>query len=138
MADLVINNIRLLTQQTLRTIQLGEAVQAFDFVFQDPADSKFYLAEAGNEDKAKATHVTFSYGVLDDFVAAFELTAQGNVVVVGPVLLQAERYVLSATPGKMAPRADLITGQFLTELALAIDSSGTVSFDVNRTGVAIP
>lgn len=67
----------------------------------------------------------------------FVLAQNGTAVDVGATLTVGATYVVSATKGKIAPIADLTSGDYVTILGVAA-AADTLVLDINVTGVATP
>lgn len=108
-------------QQYLTPGIYGEAVTAGQVVTQSSTDGKFYLADANVTAKALVAGIAVNSGAANqpatictedpDFTPGFTLSLSTPV------------YVASATPGGIAPSADLTTGWKPTVLMVATSTS---------------
>ncbi len=91
----------------------GEALNAGDFIYLDPADGKARKAECdGTVDKAKAAGIAVNSAVAGqpvNYVASGEVTVDAAAFTGAGLLM-----LLSPTAGKCMDAADLLTGQYLT------------------------
>ena len=134
MADLAITGISFSENYSPVTIKLGEAAAAFDVVYL--LTGEYFLADATDAAKANAAYLLLVGGAAGQFATAipFQRTA---TLVVTPALVQGDAYFLSANPGKIAPKSDLVTGNQLTELLKAASpTDARLALDV--TGIAVP
>ncbi len=136
MANLAITAVQFTEKVSVSMIKLAQAAAIYDIVY-DSGNEEFSLADATAADKAAAKHMILMAGAIGDWVPAIAL--KGNVIITStPAIAQATKYVVSATGGKIAPRADLVTtGQIITELGDGL-SAGSLQFALNQTGIAIP
>ena len=112
----------------------GETVTAGQAVYLKSSDSKLWLADAnGSVDTAAAVGVS-----LHAALAGHPLTyISAGSLNFGAILLAGKYYVVSATPGGIAPVADLTTGRYSTQLIWAYSTSvGIVAPTVTGIQVA--
>lgn len=113
------------------TRRAGEALSQFDIVYIDATD--------GNRVKkadADASASAVAYGMVLHSCAdeMFCLVAtDGATITVGGGLTANTRYVVSATAGKLAPQADLLSGDYISEVCFA-NSTTELKLDINNTG----
>ena len=114
MANLDITGIAFSQEESLRTFKVAEPVAVFDFLYAD-GNGVLRLASALSEEASQATHVAFGAGAADAFVPVYPLAAYVvlAVTLAAGNLTVGEQYVLSATPGKAAPRSDLVATNWL-------------------------
>lgn len=117
-----------------RTVQAGEAITQGECVYLKSSDSKYWLADAdASSDTATATGIALTPASADEY---FTMATSGPIDL-GATLTVGETYVVSATPGKIAPIGDLVTGDYPTHLGVAI-TAGKLQLNINASGVAKP
>lgn len=134
MADIPITgtNVKLTSSGTPTPIQLGETMVAGDIFYL--SGGKAYLATSTDTSaKATAAGMLLSGGTADQWVtyarSGDTLTISGATFTVGAM------YVLSATNGKFAPYADLLSTEYVS--IIGVPSATTVlKLTINNTGVA--
>lgn len=97
---------------------LGAAVTAGQIVYRDPADLKAKLSDTNGAD----ANIRSVWGMALNGGAsgqAVRIAVGEGEVAMGPVLTAGAVYVLSATPGGIAPVADLATGHYTAVLGIA-------------------
>ena len=135
MADLVITGMTFAAQRKPEMVKVTEAVAAFDVLYS-AGGSGYALASAATAAEADAKLIALLPAAIDAYVPCVPIT--GDVGLVGPTLVIGDAYYLSATKGKMAPRADLITtGQFLTELFKA-QTASVARMRVDFSQITVP
>lgn len=94
------------------------------------------LAEAGDTAvKAIAIGIALSDGAVGQYVSYMELHGAINL---GAVLTVGTIYVLSATAGKIAPFADLVSTDYITILGIA-SSTSILQFSIAKaTAIQVP
>ena len=137
MADLTVTaaNVVAGASASTETGIAGATITAGQAVYKDPADNKFKLADA-NSGTAEARAF---YGIALNNAANGQpitiLTAgdynPGVAVTVGAV------YVLSSTPGGIAPVGDLASGWYVTVIGVGTTASN-IRVRPNVLGVAVP
>ena len=136
MADLSITpaDVELVEFSALEVVQVGEAVDRGEVGYLKGSDSKYWLAQCDVDDESAAAAVLFHSAASTDGWAIAQRTGK---VELGAVLTQGVLYYLSATPGKIAPVADIATGQRLTTVIRAIDGT-TAQLQFGATGIVAP
>lgn len=135
MANLSITSIKLNENVKIATIQAGEALAEYDVVYL--LTGKYYKADATSVVKAVAAYIVLDAADADGWVAALPLSTTTTITLVGPTLLVTTQYVLSATGGKIAPRSDLVTGNFVTEIFTGA-TAAIANVDLEVTGIPVP
>lgn len=136
MADLTITaaNVVVPGRASRRRGTAGAAIFAGEICFLDPADRRYKLADA---DASFMTGVTEIAMALNSASAnqPIELAAIGDINM-GSVFTAGTSYYLSATPGKIAPRADLGVGDRVILLGIA-KSATQIAFRPLISGVTL-
>ena len=133
MVDISITDVKMITSVGPASLLLGETCVPFDIV--QLVGSKYQLCVATDALLGNPSHILLQGGVDTEFVAALPLI--GSYTLSGTALVKAAQYVVSATKGKVAPRADLITGQFLTDIFKAA-STVIADFQIEESKIAVP
>ena len=139
MADLSITAANVAASATAtidRQRNAGESFSAGQVVYLKSSDNKYYKADAnsGTAEARTPTGIALNTGVAGQpcaVVSADTSLTIGATVTVGAV------YVLSATPGGIAPVADLVSGDYVTILGVGVTAS-TIKLNLVSSGVAIP
>lgn len=134
MANQVITGVKLITKASPISIILGETCVAFDIV--QKVGQKYMLSVATDAGLGAPTHIILQGGVDNGYVVALPLNGQ-SYDLGGVTLVQSAQYVQSATPGKIAERADLTSGQLLTDIFKA-STAAIADFQIETTGIAEP
>lgn len=118
MADLVITASQVVpsTNARFQTGDAGEALTAGMPAYRKTADRKWYKADADAVDSAEAAGI-----VVCDAAAGQRVFVQddGDLVLgAAAAPVAGETYVVSATAGKIAPIADLASGDYVTHLGV--------------------
>lgn len=122
------------------TAVAGEAIDAGEVVYLDTGDT-----DANGKGKAKlaqcdgtALQATVK-GIAINSAAAGQVVAihTTGALTVNSVLTQGVTYYLSATAGKIAPRADLVTGNDVVLLGTA-SSATSLTVKIDNTGITVP
>jgi len=133
-ADLVISSSNVTPGTGANTLggTAGEAIDAGEVCYLDSTTNKYKLADA-NDSSSTATvkGIAVNSAILDQPITVL----QSGDINVGSVLTTAEVYVLSATPGKIAPVADLASGWYTSILGVAKDAD-TLTVSINNSGFA--
>ena len=135
MADLVITESNVVPSSSITKTALINSAQvgkiaSGDLVVQ-AADQTILHADATNNDAN--VYMAVSAGYADQTISLWQL---GNIDL-GSVLTQGVFYYLSATAGKIAPYADLLTGEYIVQLGVAVDAD-TLNFKPWVTNIAVP
>lgn len=111
----------------------GETITAGQSVYQKAADSKIYLADA-NVTSAEAAVVGVSlHAALANQPIQFATSGPLNF---GAILTAGKWYVTSATPGGIAPVADLVSTWYSTMIMYGYTTSiGIIA--LNPTGIVL-
>jgi len=99
------------------------------------ADGTFGLADANGA----STLIKTPYGIALNGGAAGQPVAilTAGRIYIGGTAVQGTVYVLSATPGGIAPAADLASGHTVSPLGVGYDAD-ELSIAINRSGIAVP
>lgn len=115
-----------------RRVQAGVAVTHAQPAYQQ-SNGKWYLGDAnGSADTADVGGITFCSAALDGEV----LMLVGGELKLGAILTQGTTYVVSRTAGLICPLGDLVSGDYVTILGVAKDSS-TLIVDIRPSGIVI-
>jgi hypothetical protein len=137
MADLVITAANVAAGVGARTSSgvAGATITAGQVVYQDPADSKYKLADANSGTAAVRKPAGIA---LHGALAGQPLTilVQGPITI-GAAVAPGVPYFASATPGGVAVAADMVTGVYPTILGIAT-SATVIDVLIHQSGVAIP
>jgi hypothetical protein len=134
MANLVITGLDFATAVQPKSIQLGEACAAFDVVYL--SSGKYFKAAATDVAMAKAAYILTHAGGLDTYVSAVPLSGLMTITST-PTLVQGTQYCVSATAGAIAPVADLVSTNFITNVFMGVDATtGRMANDA--TGITVP
>lgn len=132
MADLTISTIKRVSGN-VTTGDAGEALAAGDAVFVNSTGNTHDKADATSTTNAVAIGVQL---LPTDSGAKSTVAANGSVIDVGAILTVGTIYCVSATSGKIAPQADLTTGDVLTILGVA-ETTSQLRIAINATGVTL-
>jgi Uncharacterized conserved protein (DUF2190) len=106
----------------------GAAVTAGQVVYLDSADGRYKLADANSATAAVRAPIGIA---LNDAATGQPLTvATEGAIVLGATITAGVAYYLSATPGAIAPVADLTTGDYPCILGIA---KSATDLDINIT-----
>lgn len=113
----------------------GAAVTAGQVVYKDSADGTFKLADANSG----TAGVRVPYGVALNGGASGQPAAiqRSGKITIGGTVVVGKTYVLSATPGGIAPIDDLATGHYVSTLGIGI-SVTQIAVQIQSSGVAVP
>lgn len=108
----------------------GEAISSGDWLYRD-ASRTYFLAKCDDPDKATLYGVAMNNAILGGTVyvnrdAAIEADA---------VFAKDVVYVLSATAGRIAPEADLVSGNLISIAGVASSTTG-LKVGILNTGIA--
>jgi hypothetical protein len=101
-------------------------------VYFDTATETYIAASASNPNLAKATAITLNAA---DPGQPISLLSGGGITP-GATLVLGTQYVLSHNTGKIAPRADLTTGDTITYLFIA-DSTTHAFVNITQWGITL-
>lgn len=120
--------------QRTETIQAGEAISRGEVYYKDPTQgNKAYLAQCDDTTKRAAAGVAMTATDADGYF----LGLTSGQFAVGAAVSIPNDYVLSATAGKMCPRSDLVSGDYLVVLFNA-EASNEGVLGINDTGIQVP
>ena len=103
----------------------GEAIDAGEIIFFDGADSdKAKLADANDSAKIVARGMALNSAPGADQPVSYIISGEVTVGATSPAMAAGDIFILSATPGKMAPASDAATGWYV--VAFAVAKSATV------------
>ena len=138
MADLTITAANVVKGATAKVLQgtYGATVTAGQTVYADAADNgRFKPADA---DAATAAARATAGIALNSGSAGQPADIQTDgLITIGGTVTVGEIYVQSATPGGIAPAADLVTGDSVTVLGVGVSAS-QIDLNIHRSGVAVP
>lgn len=136
MADLTITaaNVAASGGAKTRTGIAGATVTAGQVIYLDTSDGRYKLADS---DSATAA-VRSPFGIaLNGAASGQPLTVcTEGPVTIGATLTAGTVYYLSATPGGIAPVADLVTGDYPTIIGIATSTS-VLKVKFQESGVAL-
>lgn len=107
-------------------VQFGEAVTQGQPLYQSTVDGKYYRCDANDGlVKAACKAIALTPGATDGYgLVAKPATNPGRSLVnLGATLAVGEVYAISATVGRIAPIADIVSTQFVTVIGIAISAS---------------
>jgi hypothetical protein len=111
----------------------GETITAGQSVYLNSTDNKIYKADA-NDTAAKAAAIGVAlHGATANQPITYQTSGALNF---GTILAAGKYYVVSATPGGIAPVADLTTGWYSTQVVWAYSTSVGV-VDPLSTGIQV-
>lgn len=114
------------------TVVYGATISAGQLVYLDSATSKYKLADANDTSAtAEVVGLTLTPGVDSGYGI---IATDGDVILVGSTLSVGEQLCVSATPGGIAPDADITTGYYLSQVGVATTTT-TLSLNINATGI---
>lgn len=109
------------------TIAAGDAIRT--------ASGQLQLAQADSATNAEALGIALAPGQTGDTIPYAPLN-NGGKIDLGAALTKGTTYVVSATAGKIAPQADLVSTNYLTILGVAEDT-GFLALKGFATGVQL-
>lgn len=136
MADSAISDVVWDAQFTAASIQCGEPISKYDVCYRGP-NGKYMLAHAGDDAADNPEYMAIEDGALDAFIPAMRLEGTVAMLTATPAVAQGDRFVLSSTPGKIAPQADLTSGHSIVDVGTG-DAANKVLFSVRNTKVKAP
>ena len=134
MADLTITsaNVRMGDDNTSVSLIAAEDISSGDVIRVD--NNQIYKAIASSTvSNAAAYGIAITSGTTGNKVSY----VTNGTLTIGATLVLNTLYVLSATSGKIAPFADLTTGQWVTLLGVP-KSTSLLSLNITSKGFAIP
>lgn len=119
---------------TVISVQVGEAVTQGMPGYRNASDNKYYQGEGGDT-AAKAV----SLGVFMTPAATdgYAFLATKGPVDLGATLVVGTVYAQSSNKGKVAPVADLTTGDYVTTLGVA-SAADALQLNIDSTGIQVP
>lgn len=120
------------TKAYLGWVKVGETVTQGDVVYKPSADSERLKADHTTAEKANAEGVVLTPGGDGEYVF---IAKTGATVDLG-ITPANGAYVVSSNAGKIAPYADLGTGDFVTIVGTV--ASGILTVDIKASGAALP
>lgn len=135
MADYAPTKISILgnTVQTVVGVA-GEAVVERDVVYLK-SDQKYWKAKAsGLAEEAQVAGICLTAAAIGGKVLILLPT---NEIDLGVTLTVGTEVVLSANAGKLAPRSDLVSTNFITSFGYP-DTSAILGYQINITGTTVP
>ena len=133
MADVTITpaSVSLRASPSGSVVQVGEAVAAGQALYLKAADSKYWLAD-GNVGVAEAAVI----GIAMVPAAADEYTymVTAGTIDIGGTTAVGVTYILSATPGGIAPESDFVTTWYKTRIGDATTTGGVIVLAIKATG----
>lgn len=113
----------------------GEVIDAGEALYKDSAGNVF-LASCNATD-VEAAFIGFAGNSAEKIGQAVTITKAGAVITISNVATQAALYFLSATPGKICPEADLVSGN--RKVLVCLGRTGTTIQQLNISlGVTVP
>jgi hypothetical protein len=109
-------NVALMSDSaTVRIVQVGEAVQQGQPLYQNTANSKYMLCSDASAVAADCKGVALTPAGADGYVV---MALPGSEITVGATLVVGMAYYVSAA-GEIKPAGDVSTGEFVTLLGIA-------------------
>lgn len=137
MANLAITSVKWVAQFTPISVKLKESVSQFDLLYV-ASDNQYGLAVCTDATKILPTAIALMAGVAGEWVPAVKLNVNDQITITAtPAVAQGVQYYLSATGGKIAPYADLVTGNYVSQTILG-KSAGVAVFNPQSVSVQIP
>ena len=135
MSDITITaaNVVASADAKVRRGTAGAAITAGQALYLDAADSKLKLADANGVAAAKSLAGVALHAAATGQPVVYAYEGDVNV---GATLTVGEIYVLSATAGGIAPKADLASGHTVSILGVAT-SAGNLRVSINNSGAAV-
>lgn len=136
MADLTVTATSVVNSScSVETGIAGEAITAGQAVYIKSADSKLWKAQCdGTAEEATVAGIALNGAAVGQPVA---YAKSGGDIVIGATTVKTTTYVLSATPGGVAPQADLISTNKIVRIGQAKDLTGTLALDIRNTGASV-
>lgn len=122
MADLSITEANVLAASTttrMIAVEYGETVLKGELVYKKSADGLFWKADADT----LASSIVAGLALVGGAANAIGIIATHGPVSLGAVMTAGTEYYLSLTSGKICPRADITTGDYLTRIGAASTTS---------------
>lgn len=137
MADITITagNVAPTGTYTKKLAQFGEAVTGGQVTYLKSADSKYWKAQCdGTAEEAGSNELGI---VLCASASANQFGAilTGGTITIGGTVVAGKAYYVSAAAGGICPEADLVTGNYTSQVGIAT-TSAILNISFNATGVA--
>lgn len=133
MADLVLTGIEVASSRSRgTTVQAGESIDAGELVYLNSSTSKYNLADASAASTASVAGIAVTSASTDGYF----LYVANEDIDLGAILTAGTFYYLSATPGKIAPFADLVSSNVVSQIGYATTTSN-LKVAISNTEVAI-
>ena len=117
------------TTTSTQVVQAGEAISQGEFVYKG-TDGKYYKADNTSTTKATVTGMAMHPVAADDYF----IMVKSGLVSLGTALTKGDIFVISSTAGAIEPIADILTGDYLTQVGYGYD--GTDLFiDIDVRGI---
>jgi len=117
---------------TPKTGTAGASIVPGNVIYLDADTSKYKLADAdASAAQAAAVGIATSYATDGSSV---HFLGRGSIIDVGGTLVKGMPYFVSGTAGKIAPAADLATGDWSTFLGIAASTTNLDMTDFKATG----
>ncbi len=113
----------------------GETVTAGQVVYKKASDGLFWLADA---DDTSATATVAGIAMNGGAAGQPAEIAIGRTIDPGFTVTVGEIYVLSGTPGGIAPVADLASGDYVSIIGIGITASSLSLEPLYNSGVQVP
>jgi hypothetical protein len=137
MADLTITAANVVAGSTanLETAIAAVAVTAGQAVYKEASTGKFKLSDANSA----TAEVRAVYGIAENNAAAGQhlTVVKSGPITIGATVVVGAGYYLSATPGGVAPVADMLSGLYPTLIGFAT-TAAIINVDITAAGVAVP
>ena len=134
MANLTISTIQPSSSRTRAiTATAGEAIIAGELIYQDTSDSKMKLVDASAAATASIVGIALTSAAADGDFVVYQATESIDL---GAILTAGTFYYASATPGKIAPHADLVSTNVVSAIGYAT-STTDLTLSINNTGAVI-
>lgn len=138
MADLTITAANVLagTNAVVESGVAGATITQGNTLYLDTATNKWKLAD--NDDATVLVRMSGKGGIALNAASdgqPLSVLRAGNVVI-GATLTAGSAYYLSATPGKICPVGDLVTGKTVVLIGIAT-STTNLNVAINYTGVTL-
>lgn len=127
-------NVGVGSNAAFQRYEVGAAIGHGQVIYYDTNNADYRLADADTAATARAVGITVTSATAD---GNFVLAVTRGELTLGAILTVGTEYYLGTTPGEIVPKADLVTGDFVTRLGIATSTS-TLFVDINATGVALP
>jgi predicted transcriptional regulator len=112
----------------------GETITAGQAVYLKSTDGKLWKAQCdGTAEEGTPIGIALNGASVGQPVT---YAANGSIVI-GATTVKTTTYMLSATPGGVAPQADLISTNKIVRLGHATDTAGAMIVDIKATGAVV-